>query len=84
MDALPFFVALLVLVVPRAMRAVMDPRPWQVSEAVQYGFLGLILLEATLAAGFSGIVAGAIPATVTVFLYALLRRWPVPLARRPR
>lgn len=79
LDAAPFVAALFLLVLPRAVRAVMEPRRAIVSEAVQYGFIGLLLFEAALTAGLVG-AARALPVAALCFgLYGLLRRWPISI-----
>ena len=83
-DALPFLLVLLSLTFPRFVSAVMEGRTPKVAEAVQYGLLGLALLEATLAAGYAGVLAGALVAALCVPLYLALRRWPIPLVIEPR
>ena len=83
-DSLPFLLVLLSLTFPRFVSAVMEGRHLKVAEAVQYGFLGLALLEATLAAGYAGALAGAVVAALCVPLYFALRRWPIPLVTEPR
>jgi hypothetical protein len=83
-DALPFLLLLIVLAFPRFVRAVMMVGSAPVAEAVQYGLMGLLLLEATLAAGYSGLLHGLLVAALLAPLYYLLRRWPVPLVLTPR
>ncbi|HTE17951.1 MAG TPA: hypothetical protein VK689_06185 [Armatimonadota bacterium] len=83
-DALPFLVILLALTFPRFVSAVMEGRHARTAEAVQYGFLGLLLLEATLAAGYGGLLAGMLVAALCGPLYLALRRWPIPLVTEPR
>lgn len=78
-DATPFLVLFLALAFPRFVTAVADPRRPQVLEAVQYGFLCLTLLEATLAAGYAGAAAGLLPALACIPLYRALKKWPVSL-----
>lgn len=84
LDALPFLLLCFGLALPRFVSAAIEPRQSRVAEAVQYGFLGLTLLEATLAGAFAGIRAGILVAFFCLPLYATLRKWPISLAtRRP-
>jgi 4-hydroxybenzoate polyprenyltransferase len=84
LDPVPFFLVLLGLTFPRFVRAMLDPRRPQVLEAVQYGFIGLTLLEATLVAGQVGVLAAACVALACLPLYAALRKWPILLLTDPR
>jgi hypothetical protein len=79
LDALAFLMVLLALCFPRIVRAVMDPREGPVREGVQYGFLGLTLLEAALAGGHAGVLAGVVVGAAGFGVYAALRRWPISL-----
>lgn len=79
LDAVPFFLAALALAFPRFISAVGDPRRGPALEAVQYGFLGLTLLEAALAAGYAGSLGGVLVAFLCVPLYSALKRWPITL-----
>ena len=55
-------VAAAALALPRWVRAVGDPRPAVVLEAVQWGFLGATLLEASFVAGAAGFTYGLLVA----------------------
>ncbi|MFN3648670.1 MAG: UbiA family prenyltransferase [Armatimonadota bacterium] len=83
-DALIFFLLFVPLTLPRFVGAVFEPRRPAVAEAVQYGFLGLTLLEAGLAAGYAGVLGGLIICAFLIPLYLLLRKWPIPLLIEPR
>jgi 4-hydroxybenzoate polyprenyltransferase len=82
-DSLSFLIGLLALTLPRFVNAVLDGRRPQVLEAVQFGFLGLTLLEAALAAGYSGFAAGALVAVFCLPVLAALKRWRISLAKDP-
>jgi hypothetical protein len=85
LDGLPFAILLLVLLLPRLVTAMLDPRRPAAMEAVQYGFLSFTLLEAALAgAAPFGLRAGLIVGAFAVPLYFLLRRWPIGLVLTPR
>lgn len=83
-DSVALLIPFLALTLPRFVNAMLDGRRPAVLEAVQYGFLGLTLLEATLAAGYGGIASGAAVGLFALALYGALRRWPVTLVVRPR
>jgi UbiA prenyltransferase family protein len=83
-DALLFLLVFLAITFPRFVRAVMEPRRGFVLEAVQYGFIGLTLLEATLVAGQSGALAGLLIALFCIPLYTALRKWPISLVTERR
>lgn len=83
-DALPFLVLTLSLSLPRLVTALQDPRRPAAVEALQYGFLALLALAATLAAGYSGIYAGVLVALLGVGVYWLLKQWPLTLVTEPR
>ncbi len=83
-DAIPFLAAAAALALPRWVRAVGDPRPAVVLEAVQWGFLSATLLEASLAAGAAGFTYGLLVALWVAPLYALLKEQPIPLVTDPR
>ena len=53
-----FLAAFLLVVAPPAMRAYTDPQPRHVGLAVKWGVLGLVLLDATIAAAYAGPWAG--------------------------
>lgn len=57
--ALPFLIALGAMVVPPFLRAARDPQPTRIRRAVKAGVVALVLLDATLAAGFGGWAFGA-------------------------
>lgn len=79
-DAVPFALGSVALTFPRFVNAVLDPRPVNAAAAVQYGFLGLTLLDAALAAGCAGFTAGLLVGTPAYLVYLALRRWPISLA----
>ncbi len=83
-DSLPFLLGFLALTFPRFVGALVEPGRPPVMQAVQYGFLGLTLLEASLAAGYRGFFLGLIVALFCLPLYAALRRWPVSLMLEAR
>lgn len=83
-DALPFLFLTLALALPRYVMALQDPRRPAAAEALQYGFIALTAMEATLAAGYSGIRAGVLVALLGVGVYRLLRNWPLMLVTTPR
>jgi hypothetical protein len=83
-DALPFLVLTLALALPRLVMALQDPRRPAAVEALQYGFMALLALAATLAAGYSGIQAGVLVALLGVVVYQLLKNWPLTLVTEPR
>ena len=58
--ALPFVALLTVLVLPTYVRAAAHPVPDKLRLAVKTGVLSLVVMDAALAAGFAGWVAGAI------------------------
>lgn len=74
---LAFLAAFLVVVAPPAVRAYTDPAPRNVGQAVKWGVLGLVLLDATFAAAFAGPWAGVavaallVPSTVIARLFAV-------------
>lgn len=84
LDSLFFLLAFVGLTFPRFVSAVAEPRRPHVLEAVQFGLLGLGLMEAALASGYSSFLAGVPPAAVCLCVYFALRRWPVPLVLDPR
>jgi hypothetical protein len=83
-DALAFLVLFLGLTFPRFVRGTMEPRRAFVFEAVQYGFVGITLLAATLAAGQHGVYFGLVTAAFGLPVYAALHRWPISLIIQPR
>ena len=84
LDAVPFLTLYLALTFPRVVSAVLEPRRPLVAAATQYSFVGLTLLEASLAAGYDGFWSGLIVALLGVLAFGLLRRWPVSLLTDPR
>jgi len=84
LDALPFLFATLALALPRFVIAVQDPRRPAAVEALQYGFMALTAMEATLAAGYSGIRAGVLVTLLGVVVFRLLKSWPLTLVTEPR
>jgi hypothetical protein len=84
LDALPFLLLLFGLVFPRLVAALADPRRPAALEAVQYGFLGLLLLEAALAAGHSGFYYGAVVGLGAAGARLALGKWPLTLITTPR
>jgi len=84
LDALPFLFLTLALALPRFVIAIQDPRRPAAVEALQYGFMALTAMEATLAAGYAGIRAGVLVTLLGVVVYRLLRRWPLKLVTEPR
>jgi 4-hydroxybenzoate polyprenyltransferase len=84
LDAVVFMLPLLPLVLPRLVRVMADPRRPAAVEAVQYTFVGLTLLEASLAAGYAGLAAGLVVTAVGLGVFLALRRWPVRLVTWPR
>lgn len=78
-DAIPFFVAALGLTFPRFVGAVADPRRGPTLEAVQYGFLGLTLVEAALTGGYAGAGGAILVAFLCVPMFYALKRWPITL-----
>lgn len=83
-DSALYLVACAALTLPRWVRAVTDPRPALVLEAVQWGFLGLTLLEASFAAGAAGFTYGLLIALWVAPLYSLLKERPIRLITEPR
>jgi hypothetical protein len=84
LEAMPFAAALAALTFPRLVRAVLQPQPAAVLEAVQHGLLGLPMLAAALAAGSAGAGAGIVAALLCLPLFHALAKWPVPLVTEPR
>lgn len=84
LDAVPFLTIYLALTFPQVVKAVLEPRRPLVAAATQYSFVGLTLLEASLAAGYDGFWSGLIVALLGVLVFSLLRRWPVSLLTDPR
>jgi 4-hydroxybenzoate polyprenyltransferase len=84
LDAIPFLLLYLGFTFPPVVNAVLEPRRPLVATATQYSFLGLTMLEATLAAGYDGIASGLIVALLGGLVFSLLRRWPVSLLTDPR
>ena len=84
LDSLPFIAAAGVLTLPRVVRAVMQPVPGVLLEAVQWSFLGQVALGAGLAAGYAGYAAGLIIAAFGWPIYLLLEREPISLVTDPR
>lgn len=81
-DALVFVIPGLGLAFPWFVNTVMDPRPGNVAAGVQFGFLGLSLLEAGLAAGLAGLPSALLVGALCLALFFTLRRWPIsPLGR---
>jgi 4-hydroxybenzoate polyprenyltransferase len=56
--ALPFAVLLAVRVLPNFIQAAREPVPEKIRNAVKVGVLSLIILDATIAAGFAGLFYG--------------------------
>lgn len=83
-DALIFMLPVLPLVLPRLVSVLADPRRPVAAEAVQYTFVGLTLVEASLAAGYGGMLSGFVVAAFGVGVFLALRRWPVALITWPR
>jgi len=83
-EALVFLALFVWLAFPRFVRAVMEPRRPLVAEAVQYGFVGLTLMEAAMAAGYAGASAGALVGLLALGVFQALKRWPVSLVTTPR
>jgi hypothetical protein len=84
LDALPFLFLTLALALPRFVMALQDPRRPAAVEALQYGFMALTAMEATLAAGYSGIRAGVLVALLGVVVFRLLKASPLNLVTDPR
>lgn len=78
-DSLVFLLAFLGLTFPRFVGAVLEPGRPPVAQAVQYGFLGLTLMEASITGGYRGFTAGFMVAVACLPVYAALRKWPVSL-----
>ncbi len=83
-DATVFFLPLLPLALPRLVSVMADPRRPAAAEAVQYAFIGLTLVDATLAGGYAGMLAGFVVALCAFGVLVLLRRWPIALMFWPR
>jgi hypothetical protein len=83
-DALVYLVACAAVSLARWVRAVIDGRPGIVLEAVQWGFLGMTLMEASFAAGAAGVTYGLLVALWVAPLYSLLREHPISLLSEPR
>lgn len=83
-DAALFLIACAALALPRWVRAVGDPRPAVALEAVQWGFMGATLLEASFAAGTAGVSYGVLVALWVAPLYSLLKARPISLITEPR
>jgi 4-hydroxybenzoate polyprenyltransferase len=84
LDALPFLFATVALGLPRFIIASQDPRRPAAAAAVQFGFLALTMLAATLAAGYGGIRAGILIVLLGTTVYQALKAWPIPLVTEPR
>jgi hypothetical protein len=84
MDALPFLFATVTLLLPRFIGASQDLRRPAAAAAVQFGYLALTMLEATLAGGFTGLRAGILVVIMGVGVYHALKAWPIPLVLDPR
>lgn len=59
-SALPFIILLAWLIFPAFIKAAREPRPELIRAAVKAGVLALIVLNATLAAGFAGVLYGVL------------------------
>lgn len=55
---LPFWGLFAAMVLPRWIQAVINPEAKNIRQAVKMGILSLIILNATIGAGFSGLMAG--------------------------
>ena len=75
--ALPFLVGLGAWVVPPFVRAARAPQPAPIRRAVKAGVVALILLDATLAAGFAGWAFGLVVAALLPLSLFLGRRFAV-------
>jgi 4-hydroxybenzoate polyprenyltransferase len=84
LDALPFLIATVALGLPRFIVASQDPRRPAAAAAVQFGFLALTMLAATLAAGYAGLRAGVLIVLLGTTVYQALKAWPIPLVTEPR
>ena len=75
--AAPFWILLAVRVLPAFMRATLDPCAQSIRTAVKTGVLSLILLDATLAAGFAGAIDGLLVLSLLPFSILLARLFAV-------
>ncbi|HET6569795.1 MAG TPA: UbiA-like protein EboC [Rhodothermales bacterium] len=75
--AVPFLLLFAVIVVPPYVRAAREPQPMRIRVAVRAGVLSLILLDATLAAGFGGWVFGVLTALLLPLSLGLARLFAV-------
>jgi len=83
-DSIALLIPFLAVTLPRYVNAVLDGRRPAVLEAVQYGFIGLTLLEGTLATGYAGFFPGAAVGLLGLAVYSALRKWPITLVTVPR
>lgn len=60
MTALPFLLFFTIMVIPPFYKAAMQPDSGYIRAAVKRGVLSLIIVNATIAAGFSGLIPGTI------------------------
>lgn len=75
--ALPFLLLFTVQVAPAFVRAAWTPAPAVIRRAVRAGVLGLITLDATLAAGFAGWIFGLVVLLLLPVSVGLARRFAV-------
>jgi len=75
--AVPFLLVFTIAVVPAFIQAAVDPQAGHIRAAVKRGVISLILMDATLAAGFGGWVIGLVTAVLLVFSILLAKAFAV-------
>lgn len=75
--ALPFAVLLAGRIIPPFVKAARDPRPEPIQAAVKAGVLSLIVLDATVAAGFAALLYGLIVLVLLPISMGLAKRFAV-------
>lgn len=75
--ALPFVVLLAGRIIPPFVKATREPMPEQIQTAVKAGVLSLIVLDATVSAGFAGLLYGFIVLILLPISMELAKRFAV-------
>lgn len=75
--AVPFLLVFTIAVVPAFIQAAVDPQAGHIRAAVKRGVISLILMDATLAAGFGGWVIGLVTAVLLAFSILLAKAFAV-------